>query len=101
MAEEPKPYRVYRGGRARGKVPSPPKPARQRKSRDGGPPRYTGPGPVKRPRSRWRWLRWVGVGFVRFHGSRLTVPDDYRRVHVEQMEASIGKNGLSRLPILH
>src|SRR5438128_2569339 len=66
MAEEPKPYRVYRGGRARGKVPSPPRPARQRKSKDGGPPRYAGPGPGNRPRSRWRWLRWVGVGFVLF-----------------------------------
>ncbi len=57
MAREDKPYRVYRGGRAAGGVPTLPrlpKPERRKKpTRDTGTPRrYTGPGPVKRPR-RW------------------------------------------------
>jgi LCP family protein required for cell wall assembly len=63
MAREDKPYRVYRGGRAKGGVPTltrrpraaPPKP-----STDGRPPeRYRGPGPV-RPERRW------GVGRIVF-----------------------------------
>jgi polyisoprenyl-teichoic acid--peptidoglycan teichoic acid transferase len=57
MAGEDKPYRVYRGGRAKGGVPTLPrltKPERRPKpARDGAPPRrYAGPGPQKRPR-RW------------------------------------------------
>lgn len=64
MAREDKPYRVYRGGRARGGVPTLPrlgKPGRQKRpSRDGsGRARYAGPGPVKRTR------RW-GVGRITF-----------------------------------
>jgi len=64
MAREDKPYRVYRGGRARGGVPTLPrltKPGRQKKpSRSGsGRARYAGPGPVKRAR------RW-GVGRITF-----------------------------------
>jgi LCP family protein required for cell wall assembly len=55
MAREDKPYRVYRGGRATGGVPTLPrlpKPERRKRaSRDGAPPRrYAGPGPAKRPR---------------------------------------------------
>jgi polyisoprenyl-teichoic acid--peptidoglycan teichoic acid transferase len=55
MAREDKPYRVYRGGRATGGVPTvtkAPKPERRRKPpRRAAPPgRYTGPGPAKRPR---------------------------------------------------
>jgi LCP family protein required for cell wall assembly len=55
MAREDKPYRVYRGGRAAGGVPTLPrlpKPERRRRAaRDGVPPRrYAGPGPAKRPR---------------------------------------------------
>jgi LCP family protein required for cell wall assembly len=64
MADEPKPYRVYRGGRVKGKVPTP-KPARSAGGGGEKPPRYAGPGP-KRPRRRLRWLRWVGLAFVLF-----------------------------------
>ncbi len=61
MADEPKPYRVYRGGRAKGKVPSVRKTGADEKAQ-----RYAGPGP-KRPRSKKRRvLRWVGVAFVVF-----------------------------------
>jgi LCP family protein required for cell wall assembly len=55
MAREDKPYRVYRGGRATGGVPTLtklPKPERRKKPpRQAKPPRrYTGPGPAKRSR---------------------------------------------------
>ena len=55
MAREDKPYRVYRGGRATGGVPTLPrlpKPkGRKKPSREAEPPRrYAGPGPAKRPR---------------------------------------------------
>jgi LCP family protein required for cell wall assembly len=50
MAGDEKPYRVYRGGRAKGKVPAPAK--QERESRPG---RYAGPGPAKRRRkANWR-----------------------------------------------
>ena len=52
-----KPYRVYRGGRVRGKVPTPPRPER-RPDRDGR-EHYTGPG--ARPRRRRRRLRRLAV----------------------------------------
>jgi polyisoprenyl-teichoic acid--peptidoglycan teichoic acid transferase len=55
MAREDKPYRVYRGGRAKGGVPTLtrlPKPERRQKPtrRPSPPRRYTGPGPAKKPR---------------------------------------------------
>ncbi len=50
MPSGDKPYRVYRGGRARGKVPAPPR-------RDPGRP--TGSGFRIRPTR--RWLRWIPV----------------------------------------
>jgi polyisoprenyl-teichoic acid--peptidoglycan teichoic acid transferase len=55
MAREDKPYRVYRGGRATGGVPTLsrlPKPGRRERapSPAAKPQRYTGPGPAKRPR---------------------------------------------------
>jgi LCP family protein required for cell wall assembly len=55
MAGQDKPYRVYRGGRATGGVPTltrQPKPERQqeRSRKAPKPPRYAGPGPAKRPR---------------------------------------------------
>jgi LCP family protein required for cell wall assembly len=59
MALEDKPYRVYRGGRVKGKVPTLPKPERrpgQRNGRQQG--RYTGPGPAG-PKRRRRWRRYV------------------------------------------
>ena len=59
MSYGEKPYRVYRGGRVRGKVPTLPKPDR-RADRNGREERYAGPGAVRRPRQR-RWRRWVVV----------------------------------------
>src|SRR4029450_9047253 len=55
MAPEDKPYRVYKGGRAKGGVPTltrQPRPKVERRpSADGRPPdQYRGPGPVKRER---------------------------------------------------
>src|SRR2546423_5427087 len=68
-----KPYRVYRGGRTRGGVPTLPRPTRQPKpggdkgSGDSGRVRYQGPGP-KRPALRgggfwssWGWRRWTAL----------------------------------------
>jgi polyisoprenyl-teichoic acid--peptidoglycan teichoic acid transferase len=61
MPGEEKPYRVYRGGRQKGKVPLQTRrtrpPARDRGG-DGEP--YPGPGPVKQ-RKRWSRRRIVGV----------------------------------------
>jgi polyisoprenyl-teichoic acid--peptidoglycan teichoic acid transferase len=63
MAREEKPYRVYKGGRAKGGVPTltrRPRPAPPPPARDGKPQeRYRGPGPAKRER------RW-GVGRIIF-----------------------------------
>jgi LCP family protein required for cell wall assembly len=50
MPSGEKPYRVYRGGRVKGKVPSLPK-------RDGGEKRWRG----LRIRPNRRWLRWIPV----------------------------------------
>jgi polyisoprenyl-teichoic acid--peptidoglycan teichoic acid transferase len=55
MAREDKPYRVYKGGRATGGVPTltrRPRPASPKPPADGRPSEYRGPGPVKRER-RW------------------------------------------------
>ncbi|MBD0329768.1 MAG: LCP family protein [Thermoleophilia bacterium] len=51
MARQDKPYRVYRGGRAKGKVPALPRP-------DGGPPRGRPPAAAGAPRVRRRRLGW-------------------------------------------
>ncbi len=57
MAGEEKPYRVYRGGRVKGKVPAPPKPAKEPRRRAapgngrGGRSDYKGPGPRSRGRT--------------------------------------------------
>jgi LCP family protein required for cell wall assembly len=61
MPREEKPYRVYRGGRQKGKVPLQTRPTRApaRADRDGA--AYPGPGPVKPKR---RWTRWRTVGLV-------------------------------------
>jgi hypothetical protein len=64
MGLEEKPYRVYRGGRVKGKVPTVPRPERERRQpgRNGRPPlqRYPGTGPTPR-RIRWPRKRWLGV----------------------------------------
>src|SRR5918996_1564767 len=63
VAGKDKPYRVYRGGRAKGpirhEVPKQPRSARQR---DDGRYRYPGPQPAKRARR--RWPRRLAVGLV-------------------------------------
>jgi polyisoprenyl-teichoic acid--peptidoglycan teichoic acid transferase len=70
MAREDKPYRVYRGGRAKGGVPTltrRPRPAPPKPARDGRPPeRYRGPGPAKRERR-------FGVGRIVFVAVILTI----------------------------
>jgi LCP family protein required for cell wall assembly len=65
MASPPgeKPYRVYRGGRVKGKVPAVPRPGREAKSDGAGRFRYSGPG--AKPRlPRWSWRRWLVLGIV-------------------------------------
>src|SRR6478672_10590108 len=59
MPPQEKPYRVYRGGRQKGKVPLQTRPARvsaRPDRRDGT--EYPGPGPVTK-RRRWTWGRTV------------------------------------------
>jgi polyisoprenyl-teichoic acid--peptidoglycan teichoic acid transferase len=58
MPDQEKPYRLYRGGRVKGKVPAPPRPRRPGRAGDG---RFPGPGPVV-PRRRRNWRRWLLVG---------------------------------------
>ncbi len=52
MADGDKPYRVYKGGRAKGKVPSPPRPERQQQARS----------PLAKAPGRPRWGRRIGLG---------------------------------------
>jgi LCP family protein required for cell wall assembly len=83
MAGEEKPYRVYRGGRTKGKVPAPARPERaSRRAADGGVRRYRGPsgGRPARPRRRRRWILigvvvlfallvvWMVAGYLAFRG---------------------------------
>jgi LCP family protein required for cell wall assembly len=56
-----KPYRVYRGGRVKGKVPLERPTARP--DRDGRAPR---PPKIRRPRRRWSWRRRITVGLLAF-----------------------------------
>jgi LCP family protein required for cell wall assembly len=58
MPDPEKPYRLYKGGRVKGKVPAPPRPGRPARVEDG---RFPGPGPIRPPR-RWHWRRWLLVG---------------------------------------
>jgi LCP family protein required for cell wall assembly len=68
MAQEEKPYRVYRGGRAKGKVPkaAPPPPRVQRRGADGrggDSIEYRGPGAPAGPRkARWGLRIALGLG---------------------------------------
>src|ERR687887_39567 len=61
MAAGEKPYRVYRGGRTKGKVP-----LQRRVERDGRGPRSREPQRqvVRRPRQRWSWRRRIAVGVL-------------------------------------
>jgi LCP family protein required for cell wall assembly len=62
-----KPYKVYRGGRSKGKVPLAGADRRDRNGRrtsarsDGG---GSGRQVVRRPRRRWTWRRWVPIGLT-------------------------------------
>ena len=60
MAREEKPYRVYRGGRQKGKVPLQTRPSRARARVDRTNDSYPGPGPVK-VRRRWSRGRKIGI----------------------------------------
>lgn len=68
MAPDEKPYRVYKGGRTKGKVPAPSRPARVR-TRTGG-AGYRGPGPRQRSGGRLaflrrlRWRFWIPIGLA-------------------------------------
>src|SRR6478735_5618156 len=68
MAREEKPYRVYRGGRAKGKVPTaaPPPPRVQRRgaeARSGDAVEYRGPGAAtERRKARWGLRIALGAG---------------------------------------
>jgi LCP family protein required for cell wall assembly len=75
MPAEEKPYRVYKGGRVKGKVPAPRSPAKARPGRDGG-GRYRGPGAARRAAAggrfaflkRVRWRRWIPIGIAVLFG---------------------------------
>ncbi len=62
MAGKDKPYRVYRGGRAKGPIrPEVPKEPRRARQRDDGPYRYPGPRPARKRRRRWGRRLVIGV----------------------------------------
>jgi polyisoprenyl-teichoic acid--peptidoglycan teichoic acid transferase len=62
MATGEKPYRVYRGGRVKGRVPlERPESRPGRSDRNGRAPREPR---VRRPRRRWSWKRRIGVTLV-------------------------------------
>lgn len=65
MAPDEKPYRVYRGGRAKGKVPTTPRQGRQSSGAKGrgGPTEYRGPG-ARRGSGKPRWGRRIAIGAV-------------------------------------
>ncbi len=64
MPGEEKPYRVYRGGRQRGKVPLQTRPSRAAaRVRPGDGSKYPGPGPIKQ-RRRWSRGRKIGVALA-------------------------------------
>jgi LCP family protein required for cell wall assembly len=62
MADEPKPYRVYRGGRIRGKAPAAQRDGSKRSRGDGAPAAPK----IRPPGSRRRYLRWAALGFAGF-----------------------------------
>ena len=59
MATGEKPYRVYRGGRTKGKVPL--ERPHARPDRNGRTPRQP---KIRRPRRRWSWKRRIGIGLI-------------------------------------
>ena len=61
MATGEKPYRVYRGGRVKGRVPLDRPRERSRPDRDGREARRP---KIRRPRRRWSWKRRIGIGVL-------------------------------------
>jgi polyisoprenyl-teichoic acid--peptidoglycan teichoic acid transferase len=59
MARVEKPYRVYKGGRTKGKVPLE-RPQRQPRGDGRGPDRPK----IRRPRRRWSWKKRIAVGLL-------------------------------------
>src|SRR5919197_6156562 len=61
-----KPYRLYRGGRVKGRVPTIERPPRARPPEPDGRRRYRGPGPKPTPRRprKIRWGREIGIAIV-------------------------------------
>src|SRR5438094_3415011 len=59
MATGEKPYRVYRGGRVKGRVPL--ERPQTRPDRNGREPRQP---KVQKPRRRWSWKRRIGLGLI-------------------------------------
>jgi polyisoprenyl-teichoic acid--peptidoglycan teichoic acid transferase len=62
MAQGEKPYRVYRGGRVKGRVPTIGKPERSAPRRERPPAQFKGPGPrVQKTKRERNWGRWIGI----------------------------------------
>ncbi len=65
MAQGEKPYRVYRGGRTKGRVPTLPKPERAPARTDRKPFRFKGPGPrPDKAKGEANWRRRVLIGVI-------------------------------------
>jgi polyisoprenyl-teichoic acid--peptidoglycan teichoic acid transferase len=63
MAQGEKPYRVYRGGRVKGRVPTLPKPERAAPRTDRKPGQFKGPGPKPQaPKGKPNWRRRILIG---------------------------------------
>src|SRR5436853_6297979 len=62
MAAGEKPYRVYRGGRTKGKVPLQRRAEEAQRSPVAPSGAGNGRAPVRRRRRRWSWKRRIGVG---------------------------------------
>jgi LCP family protein required for cell wall assembly len=117
MAPEEKPYRVYRGGRTKGKVPAPARPGRPKRDRDGRRDRggtgeggggdaavyYRGPG-AKPRRVSWGKriglalgvilllvLAWAVTSYLSFHGG---VKDANKRLDANARLALTEQSGL-------
>ena len=116
MAPEEKPYRVYKGGRTKGKVPAPAggSPARARRGAAGDKSgRYRGPGAVRSgPGGRFAflrrvsWRRWVPIalgslvalfllwGIVSYITMSSGVSDANKRLPADARSALTHQNGL-------
>jgi polyisoprenyl-teichoic acid--peptidoglycan teichoic acid transferase len=64
MAAGDKPYRVYRGGRTKGKVPLQRNAEQSQRTPVGPSSGGNGRAPVHRQRRRWSWKRRIGAGLV-------------------------------------